>query len=110
MYLLRALFWTGVLSLFVPFHSFDLARGDIRVDRPALMREIGALPDYCDRRADVCDKARDVLALMRSDAQQVASEVFNERNLHDAAVFAQQVLSADQPLITDERTGLRMRP
>lgn len=110
MYLLRALFWTGVLALFVPFKSFDLARGDIRVDRPALMSELKALPAYCDHRGDVCRKAGEVAALMRQDGEMLIADVFNRDNLHHMAELAHQALSADQDLMGDERGLVRMRP
>lgn len=110
MYLLRALFWTGVLALFVPFKSFDLARGDIRVDRPALMSELKALPSYCDHRADVCRKAGEVAALMRKDGEMLVGEILDRDNLRRMAGFAHQTFSADQDLMGDERAVLRMRP
>lgn len=110
MYVLRAFFWIGVVALFIPFQNFDIIRGDIRVDRAALLTEIEALPGYCDRRPDVCAKARDVFVLMRKDGEALAGDIFNPRTLAGFREFAQHALSADQALMAEERTGVRIRP
>lgn len=110
MYVLRAFFWIGVVALFIPFQKFDILRGEIYVDRAALLANVEALPSYCDRRADVCGKARDVFVLMRKDGEALARDIFNPRTLGGLRDLAQHALSADQALMADERTGIRIRP
>ncbi len=62
MFAFRALFWFCVVCAVVPFKHFDLATGEIKVDRAELMSRLSSLPSYCEDHRDVCKQARIVFA------------------------------------------------
>lgn len=57
----RALFWFCVVCTLMPYKSVDLTKGDLDIDRTALVAQITNLPNYCKDHGAVCTSARDLL-------------------------------------------------
>lgn len=71
----RALFWFGIVCALVPFKQIDLTRGELEIDRTALMERVAGLPSYCQRNADICDRAGALLEEAAKTGSRLADQV-----------------------------------
>lgn len=68
MFVIRAAFWLALVSAFVPYKQFDLAKGEFRVDYKALNHQFHALIHVCETKPEVCVAAGDLVHVAREEA------------------------------------------
>jgi hypothetical protein len=74
MFLLRGLFWLGLIAYLAPYKMIDGAHASFIVDEKALAERFAALPHYCDHHHRVCGAAQDLAAALGAQAHAAVSE------------------------------------
>jgi hypothetical protein len=74
MFLLRGLFWLGLIAYLAPYRTIDVAHASFVIDEKALAERLAALPHYCDHHARVCSTARDLADALGVQAHAALAE------------------------------------
>ena len=60
MFLLRGLFWLGLVAYLAPYKMIDSSHANILIDEQAIGAGLAALPRYCEDHHRVCAAALDL--------------------------------------------------
>lgn len=67
MFLLRSVFWLGVVAFVVPYSAIDMANATFTIDSASLLKQVDQLPHYCQGNRKACVKALVMIEQMGKD-------------------------------------------
>ncbi len=80
---LRALFWLALVSLYVPYKTFDPEAGKVEIDYPGLRARIAALTHPCETTPKACKAAQALLKRAEEEARALLKEWREEQKKRD---------------------------